>query len=90
MGSYIVRRVLASLLILLAASFLMFALVTLSGDPLAEFTGSNAPDKERLIQERIETLNLDEPFLVQYFLWLGGAYRMSHPGYGMRSRCESQ
>ncbi len=62
MGSYIVRRVLASLLILLAASFLMFALVTLSGDPLAEFTGSNAPDKERLIQERIQTLNLDEPF----------------------------
>ena len=82
MGSYIVRRVLASLLILLAASFLMFALVTLSGDPLAEFTGSNAPDKERLIQERIQTLNLDEPFLVQYFLWLGGAIGCLVPGMG--------
>ena len=82
MGSYIVRRVLASLLILLAASFLMFALVTLSGDPLAEFTGSNAPDKERLIQERIETLNLDEPFLVQYFLWLGGGIGCLIPGMG--------
>lgn len=82
MGSYIVRRVLASLLILLAASFLMFALVTLSGDPLAEFTGSNAPDKERLIQERIQTLNLDEPFIVQYFLWLGGAIGCLIPGMG--------
>ncbi len=80
MGSYILRRILASLLILLAASFLMFALVTLSGDPLAEFTGSNAPDKARLIQERIETLNLDRPFLVQYFLWLGGAIGCLIPG----------
>jgi peptide/nickel transport system permease protein len=80
--AFIVRRVLASLLILWAASFLMFALVTLSGDPLAEFTASNAPDKERLIQERIETLNLDEPFLVQYWLWLKGAVTCLVPGGG--------
>ena len=37
MAAYIIRRVLASLLILLAATFLMFILVSLSGDPLAEF-----------------------------------------------------
>jgi peptide/nickel transport system permease protein len=80
--AFIVRRVLASILILFAASFLMFALVTLSGDPLAEFTASNAPDKERLIQERIETLNLDEPFLVQYWLWLKGAVTCLFPGGG--------
>jgi peptide/nickel transport system permease protein len=83
-AAFITRRLLASALILLAASFLMFILVTLGGDPLAEFTGSNTSDsdKERLIAERIETLNLDEPFLVQYWIWLKGAATCLVPGGG--------
>jgi len=82
-AAYIIRRVLASLLILLAATFLMFALVSLSGDPLAEFV--NNPDQDQkalLIQARTEALNLDKPFLVQYFLWLGGALGCIVPGMG--------
>ncbi len=83
MAAYIIRRVLASLLILLAATFLMFALVSLSGDPLAEFVNNPDPDqKALLIQARTEALNLDKPFLVQYLLWLGGAVGCIVPGMG--------
>lgn len=81
MAAYIIRRVLASLLILLAATFLMFTLVSLSGDPLAEFIAVPDPDqKALLIQARIDTLNLDQPFIVQYFMWLGGAVGCIVPG----------
>ncbi len=81
MAAYIIRRVLASLLILLAATFLMFTLVSVSGDPLAEFVNVTDPDqKALLIQARTEALNLDEPFIAQYFLWLGGAVGCLVPG----------
>ncbi len=48
MAAYIIRRVLASLLILLAATFLMFTLVSLSGDPLAEFVVDTDPDQKAI------------------------------------------
>lgn len=81
MAAYIARRLLVSLLILLAATFLMFTLMSLSGDPLAEFVSTPDPEtKARLIQGRIDALNLDQPFLAQYFLWLGGAVGCVIPG----------
>ena len=82
MTAFIARRFVASLLILFAASFLMFALMTASGDPLAEFTSFTGPNKELLIQARIDALNLDEPFMVQYLIWLKGAALCLVPGGG--------
>jgi len=80
--AFIARRFVASLLILFAASFLMFALMSASGDPLAEFTSFTGPNKELLIQARIDALNLDEPFMVQYLIWLKGAALCLVPGGG--------
>lgn len=83
MAAYIVRRLLASLLILLAATFLMFMLVSLSGDPLAEFIQTTDPEQKALqIEARTEALNLDKPFIMQYLLWLGGAAGCIVPGMG--------
>ncbi|MCZ3385487.1 MAG: ABC transporter permease [Actinomycetia bacterium] len=83
MAAYIIRRLLASLLILLAASFLMYTLVSFSGDPLAEFTAVTDPDqKALLIENRIDALGLDDPFFVQYLNWLGGATQCLVPGSG--------
>lgn len=45
MVSYILRRILVSILILIAASFIMYVLVANSGDPLMDLRGSNAPTK---------------------------------------------
>jgi peptide/nickel transport system permease protein len=79
---YITRRVLVSIVILLVASFIMFSLMTLGSDPLADFTSVTTPNKQLLIDARIDALNLDEPFIVQYFLWLKGAVLCLVPGGG--------
>jgi peptide/nickel transport system permease protein len=68
--------------ILLLASFLMFALITAGSDPLADFTGVTGPNKQLLINARIDALHLDQPFLVQYLIWLKGAALCLVPGGG--------
>lgn len=80
MTAYVARRVLISVVILLAATFLVFWLMSISGDPLAELRTSNDPNRDLLIAARIEQLNLDQPIPVRYWLWLGGALGCVVPG----------
>ncbi|MDM7830795.1 ABC transporter permease [Cellulomonas edaphi] len=82
MLTYITRRVLASLLILLGASFIVYMLVAYSGDPLAEIKSSNSPSKEARIAQRTEALHLDVPPALRYFIWLGGAVKCVVPFVG--------
>ncbi|MFW0155552.1 ABC transporter permease [Rothia sp. P6271] len=72
MLTYTVRRLITAVFILLAASFLVFTLTALSGDPLAELRTSNSPNKDLLIAQRTEALNLDKPIPVRYVLWITG------------------
>ena len=72
MWTFIVRRVLASLGVLLVASFLVYVLGAVSGNPLQALQESNAANKEALIRARVELLHLDVPPPVRYFVWLGG------------------
>lgn len=72
MLTFLTRRVLASLLVLLIASYLVYVLAATSGDPLADLRESNSPNKEALIRERTALLRLDVPPPLRYFLWLGG------------------
>ena len=70
MLSYIARKALFSVVVLFVASAVIFVLVSLSGDPLAELrTNPNVQqeDIERLTAE----YGLDQPLLVQYVIWLG-------------------
>ena len=67
---FIMRRLLISIPILLASSFLIFGMVTISGDPLSDLR--QRPNAEQLIAQRKQTLNLDEPFMSRYFDWLAG------------------
>ncbi len=73
MVTYIVRRVVTAVLILLGASFLVYLLTAASGDPLQELRASSAPNKAQLIQQRTELLNLNVPAPLRYFIWLRGA-----------------
>ncbi|AEI11225.1 ABC transporter permease [Cellulomonas gilvus] len=82
MLTYITRRVLASLMILLGASFIVYMLVAYSGDPLAEIRSTNSPSKEAQLQARTEMLNLNVPPALRYFLWLGGAAKCLVPFAG--------
>ncbi len=86
MGVYITRRVIASLAILLAATFLMFALMSVSGDPLADLRTSSSPDKELLIQARIDQLNLDQPMPVRYVTLARRRRKVRHPRARLRLR----
>ena len=75
MFSYIVRRLIAAVLIVFAASYLIYLLAANAGDPLEELRGSTAPNKEALIAAKTAQLNLDVPAPLRYFIWLGGVLK---------------
>jgi peptide/nickel transport system permease protein len=75
MASFIIRRLIASIFVLFAATFLMYLLVSFSGDPLEDLRQSNAPNKAELMEARTKLLNLDVPPPLRYFLWLGALFR---------------
>lgn len=81
MGTFLIRRLAISFGLLLASTFIMYWLVTISGDPLADLYERGRPeDRERLIAERIQTLELDRPWAERYLSWLAGASRCLVPG----------
>jgi peptide/nickel transport system permease protein len=72
MGSYLIRRSLQAVPLLLGISLLIFLLLQMTpGGPLAASEGSS-----RVTPEQIERLRgrygLDDPIPVQYLKWLGG------------------
>ncbi len=73
MLTFILRRLGATILVLLVASFIVYTLTAITADPLRELRSSNSPNREEQIANRIELLNLDLPPIVRYFTWLGGA-----------------
>lgn len=75
MFSYIVRRLIAAVLIVFAASYLIYLLAANAGDPLEELRQSTAPNKDALIAAKIEQLDLDVPPYLRYFIWLGGVLK---------------
>lgn len=73
---FILRRFLVSIPILLASSVLMFFLVTISGDPLAELRQSTNPQRDQLMASMRVRLDLNQPFFERYFEWLSGVIRL--------------
>ncbi|MEY4618018.1 MAG: hypothetical protein RL101_204 [Actinomycetota bacterium] len=69
---FITRRLLASVVVLFAATYLMYILTAYSGDPLEDLRTSTARNKEQLIQRRVDVLQLNVPPYLRYFIWLGG------------------
>ncbi len=82
MIGFILRRIGVSILILLAASFLMFTLVAYSTQPLADLESSNLPNKEQLIQARIQIGHLDVPPPLRWAMWVGGVAKCVVPFAG--------
>jgi peptide/nickel transport system permease protein len=75
MLAYAVRRVLVSVPILIAATFLVFAMVSLTGDPLSYLRTRNPPPPPRVFELEAQRLHLDEPLLERYWIWLTGLLR---------------
>jgi peptide/nickel transport system permease protein len=69
--SYIVRRLVSMVPVLLLVSMIAFALLyVLPGDPAVAILGENAGNQETYLALRHD-LGLDQPVYVQYLSWLG-------------------
>jgi peptide/nickel transport system permease protein len=75
MLAYAVRRVLVSVPILVIATFVVFVMVSLSGDPLSELKTRNPPPPPRTLQLEAHRLHLDEPLPARYWHWITGVFR---------------
>lgn len=72
MGRYLIRRMLQFIPVFVGATFLIFALVfAIPGDPIRALSGDK-PMPPSVQQQLEQEYNLDEPFLVQYGLYIGG------------------
>ncbi|MEU6785344.1 ABC transporter permease [Nonomuraea angiospora] len=73
---FLAKRLGAMLLLLLVLSFLVFGLLAASpGSPVQTLLGSRPPTPEVLAALQAK-YHLDEPFLLQYWSWLGDALRL--------------
>jgi len=72
MITYIIRRVLYSLVVLFASSFISFAFVAFAGDPIANLR-QNPRIPKRTIEIEIHQNHLDQIVPIRYFEWLKDA-----------------
>jgi peptide/nickel transport system permease protein len=70
MLSFVIRRLLITIPLVLLSSVLVFLLVANSGDPLADLKGRNPPVPPQVIQAREHQLLLDKPIPQRYWHWL--------------------
>jgi peptide/nickel transport system permease protein len=85
MIAFIIRRLLQSVLVMLAVAFVAFALFTYVGDPVSIMLGQDFTETDRARISR--ELGLDRPFFVQFARFIGNAvegdfglsYRLARP-----------
>jgi peptide/nickel transport system permease protein len=75
LGTYILRRLLMLIPVMLIVGIVVFMLVHLTpGDPAAVILGQSATGEQ--IDQLREELGLNEPLVVQFFTWFGNALRL--------------
>lgn len=77
MKKYVIHRLIQLIPILLGITFLSFATMRVAGsDAVTELYANRGTEvAQEIIDARKAELGLDQPFLVQYFSWLGGMLR---------------
>jgi peptide/nickel transport system permease protein len=69
---FTIRRIIGSVFVLLASSFLVFFLCAQSFDPLAHYRQRQPPPTQEFLNNVADQLGLNDPFLVRYWNWLTG------------------
>jgi peptide/nickel transport system permease protein len=69
--SFIVKRLLQSVMVMLTVAFVAFALFNYVGDPISNMVGQDTTFAER--EQLREQLGLNDPFLVQFGRFVGNA-----------------
>lgn len=76
MLTYIVRRLVAAFFVVLGASFVVYLLMSIAGDPLAWTQEITNPTQRAATQRSVrEALNLDTHPVLRYFLWLRDVFQ---------------
>lgn len=70
MISFIIRRLLISIPVVILSSVLVFLLVANSGDPLGDLKSRNPPVPKQVLDLRRHQLNLDKPLPARYWAWV--------------------
>ena len=74
MLSYIIKRLIQGIPILVISAILVFLLIHLiPGDPATNMLGPDATDEQ--VEALKEKLGLNEPLIKQFFIWFGGILR---------------
>ena len=71
MIAFILRRLIQSVIVMIAVAFISFLLFQYVGDPVSFLLGQDATPEE--IREMRAALGLDQPFFVQFWHFLGNA-----------------
>lgn len=85
MAGYVLRRLAQAILVLFASSFIVYVLAANAGDPLEDLRQNRSANRDQLIAQRVELLQLDVPPVLRYFGWLRGALGCLAPGI---ARCD--
>jgi peptide/nickel transport system permease protein len=72
MTGFLARRLANYVVLCLVATFLAFALGSLSFSPLGQLQGRNPPPPAAVIAAKRAELRLDEPIPVRFVAWMGG------------------
>jgi len=73
MRTFLTRRLLQSLVVLLGVSFVVFFILHLTGDPALVLLSPDASPED--VRRFREAMGFNDPFLVQYWRFLSGAVR---------------
>src|SRR3954451_21648060 len=74
MGTFIIRRIATSIVVLFGVTLLVFTTLRLSGDPVQLLLRAGNPSQEDIDRLR-HAMKLDRPLTEQYFAFLAGAVR---------------
>jgi peptide/nickel transport system permease protein len=79
MARFLIRRLLNYLVLCLVATFLAFALASLTFDPVGKLNARNPPPPRSALDAKRAELRLDQPIPERFVAWLGGA---AHGDFG--------
>lgn len=82
MGKYILKRILIAIPVLIGITVIDYTIMCLAGSPLEMLQGPRV--SEAAVEAKRIALGLDQPVLVQYFVWLGELLQ-GNMGYSMKS-----
>ena len=82
MGKYILKRILIAIPVLIGITIIDYAIMCMAGSPLEMLKGPRV--SEAALEAKKIALGLDQPFYVQYFVWLEQLLH-GNMGYSMKS-----